>query len=147
MRLMSTAEDPTDPIRELIGVEQTVGLDHFSLAVDPLGLYGVQPRTLLGQKATDDPDPSFATAVFDLAVMLAEPSSYLTAYVPAGIVPDEEQHLLANCFELLTAPRKKAGRYPTHGPTIHEPEPPLVELRHIEPVTGDGLRMDRYRVH
>jgi hypothetical protein len=109
MRLMSTAEDPTDPIRELIGVEQTVGLEHFSLAVDPLGLYGVQPRTLLGQKATDNPDPSFATALFDLAVMLAEPAPDLTAYVPGGIVPDEEQNLLTNCFELLTSTTKESG--------------------------------------
>jgi hypothetical protein len=31
------------------------------------------------------------------------------------------------------------GRYGTHGPTVHEPDPRLVELWHIEPVTGDGF--------
>src|SRR5437588_4323389 len=108
MRLMGTAENPTDPIRQLLSAEQTVGLYHFSLAVDPLRLYGVQPRTLLGQKATDDP---YSTpALFDLAVMPAEPAPDLTAYVPTGVVPDEEQDFLADRFELLTAPRKKSDR-------------------------------------
>ena len=69
---MSTAENPTDPIRQLISAEQAIGLYHFSLAVDPLRLYGIQPRTLLGQKAAYDPH-SFA-ALFDLTVMFPEPA-------------------------------------------------------------------------
>src|SRR5215212_8574595 len=103
MRLMSTAENPTDPIGELISAQQTLGLYHLSLAVDPLGLYGVQPRALLGQQATDDPHST--PALFDLTVMPAEPAPDLTAYVPTGVVPDEEQDLLAKRFELLAAPR------------------------------------------
>src|SRR4051812_21403681 len=139
MRLMSTAEDPTDPIRELISAQQTIGLHHFSLAVGPLRLYSVQPRALLGQQATDDPDPT--AALFDLAVMLAEPAPNLAAYVPTGVIPDEEQDLLADCLEFFAAPRKEAGSYPAHGSTIHEPQPRLVEPWQIESVAGDGLRI------
>jgi hypothetical protein len=105
MRLMSTAENPTDPIGELICAQQTLGLDHLSLAMDPLGLYGVQPWTLLGQQTAYDPDTT--PALFDLAVMLTQPAPYLTAYVPAGVVPDEEQDLLVDGLEPLTAPSKK----------------------------------------
>src|SRR3954447_16510368 len=137
MLVMRTTEDPTDPIGEFVSAQQTVGLYHFALAVDPFGLYRVQPRALLGQKAAYDPHS--ASALFDLVVVPAEPAPYLTAYVPGGMVPDEEQHLLAKCFELLTAPLEKPSRYTAYRPTIHKPQPRLVELRQIEPVTGDGL--------
>ncbi len=65
MLVMRTTEDPTDPIGEFVSAQQTVGLYHFALAVNPFGLYGVQPRALLGQKATDDPyaaSPLFSTS-------------------------------------------------------------------------------------
>src|SRR3954470_21063042 len=136
MRLMSTAENPTDPIGEFISAQQTIGLDHLSFAVDPFGLYGVQPRALLGQQAAYDPDPT--PALFDLAVMLAEPAPDLAAYVPAGIVPDEEQELLTNRFKLLTTPSEEPSRYAAHRAIIQEPYPRLIELRQIEPVTRDG---------
>jgi hypothetical protein len=75
MLVMWTIEDTTKPVGELVSFRQPLGLDHFALAVYPLGLYGVQPRTLLGQKAAYDPH-STAT-VFDSAVILAEPASDL----------------------------------------------------------------------
>src|SRR5215207_1134593 len=141
MLIMGTAEDPTGPVGKLVSAQKTVGLYHLPLAVHPLRLDGVQPRALFGQKAAYDPHSSFAVAPFDLAVVLAEPSSYLAAYVPACVVPDEEQNLLAKSFEHLATPLEELGRYPTHGPTIHEPQPRLVKLRHIESVAADGLRL------
>jgi hypothetical protein len=49
MLVVRTIEDPTNPLGELVGAQRiiAVGLDHFSLAVDPLGFYSVKPRTLL----------------------------------------------------------------------------------------------------
>ena len=41
MLVMRTAKDPANPIGEFISAQQTIGLDHFALAVDPLRLYGV----------------------------------------------------------------------------------------------------------
>src|SRR3712207_6814278 len=136
---MRTIEDPADPICQLVSREQPVGLDHLALAVDPLGLYGVQPRALLGQKAAYDPHS--AATLFDSAVVRGDPSSDLFGGVPAGVVPDQNPHPLACSFELLTAPRKEAGGYPAHGPTIHEAQPHLLKLRQVEPVAGDGLRI------
>src|SRR5215207_3058165 len=130
MLIMGTAEDPTGPVGKLVSAQKTVGLYHLPLAVHPLRLDGVQPRALFGQKAAYDPHSSFAVAPFDLAV-----------YVPACVVPDEEQNLLAKSFEHLATPLEELGRYPTHGPTIHEPQPRLVKLRHIESVAADGLRL------
>ncbi len=141
MLVMRTTENPAYPLGKLVSTQQTVGLDHLTFAVNPFGLDGIQPRALLGQKAAYDPHSSyFAGALFDLAVVFSEPASEFAAYVPACIVPDEEQDLLAHRFEPLTTPLKEAGRYSTHGPTIHEPQPRLVELGQIESVTGDGLR-------
>ena len=48
---MNTAEDLADSIRKLVSREHQIGLDHLALAVDPLRLYGVEPRALLGKKA------------------------------------------------------------------------------------------------
>ncbi len=107
MRLVSAAENLANPICELISAQQTVGLDHFALAVNPFGLYRVQPRALLGQKAAYDPDPGFSTALFNLPVMLAEPAPDLAAYVPTGVVPDEKQNLLTNRLELLTTHHRR----------------------------------------
>ena len=79
MLVMRTTKDPAYPIRELISSQQPLGLNHFPLAINPFGLYGVEPRTLLGQKAAYDPH-STAT-VFDSAVILAEPASDLLGAV------------------------------------------------------------------
>src|SRR5947209_1709564 len=114
MRLVSAAENLADPTCELISAQQTLGLYHFSLAVNPFGLYRIQPRALLRQQAAYDPDPT--PALFDLPVMLAEPApDLLAAYVPACVVPDEKQNLLANRFELLDAPSEKPSGYAAHG--------------------------------
>jgi hypothetical protein len=132
-----TTEDPTDPIGEFVGAKQSAGLDHFALAMYPFGLDGVQPRALLWQKAPHDPHSGFAPAVFDVAVMLAEPASYLFGDVPGSVVPGQEQDLLAKSLELFSAPSEKLGRYGTDGPPVHKPDPRIVELGHIESVAGD----------
>src|SRR5215207_4193709 len=139
MLIMRTAEDPTDPIRKLISSHQTVRFHDLALSVYPLGLDGVQPQPLLGQKTAHDPH-SFA-AVFDVTVVLAEPAPDLPGDVPACVVPDEKQDLLAKSFELLSAPPKKLRRYAAHGPAIHESQPRLIEFGQIESVAGDGLRL------
>src|SRR5215210_7594401 len=115
-------------------------LDHFALGVHPLGFYGVKPRTLLGKKAAHDPHSS--SAVLDFPVMPPEPAPELFGDVPRGVVPDEHHNLLADLFELLATPPEKLSRYRAHGPAIHEPQPRLVELRHIESVAGEvGFRV------
>src|SRR5215211_8639462 len=86
MLVMWTTEYPADPIRELVCSQQTVGFYGLALAVYPLGLDGVQPRTLLGQKAAYDPHS--AAAILDVAIVLAEPAPDLLGDVPGGVVPE-----------------------------------------------------------
>jgi hypothetical protein len=43
MLVMWTAEDPTDPLGEFVSAQQTLRLYHLTFAMDPLGLYGIQP--------------------------------------------------------------------------------------------------------
>ena len=81
MLVMRTTEDSTDPLGELVSPQQTVGFDHLTLAVDPFGLYSVQPRTLLGQQAAHDPHS--ALALLDFSVVLSEPAPDLFGDVPA----------------------------------------------------------------
>src|SRR5215208_3684819 len=84
MCVMRTTEDSTDPIRKLVSSQKILRFDHLALAVYPLGLYGVEPRTLLGQQATDDPHA--ASALFDAAVVRTEPAPDLPRDVPACVV-------------------------------------------------------------
>src|SRR5918994_7918010 len=115
MLVVRTSEGRADPICQLVGAQQTVGFDHPTLAVYPLGLYGVEPWALFGQQAADDPHPGFATALFDLPVMSGHPLSNLFGDVPGGVVPDQHPNLLARRLKLLAAPRKEAGGYGAHG--------------------------------
>src|SRR3954467_13833505 len=137
MLVVRTSEDSTDPVGKRVSAKQAVGLDHLPLAVNPFRLYRVQPWALHEQQAAYNPHSS--TTLFDLAVVPADPAPHLATYVPACVVPDEEQKLLADSFELLSAPSEKPGRYPAHGPTIHVPQPRLFKLRQVEAVAGDGL--------
>src|SRR5919202_1710120 len=116
MLVVRATEDSAYPVGEFVGAQQTVGLYHFALAMNPLGLYGVQPRALLWQQAAHDPH-AFA-ALFDSAVVLPEPAPDLLGDVPTGVVPDENQHLLAKSFEFLGAPSEKLRRYRAHGPPV-----------------------------
>src|SRR5215216_376844 len=114
MLVVWTPEGRADPIGQLVGAKQIVGLYHLALAVDPLGLYSVEPRALLGQQTGDDPHPFFL-ALLERAIVRADPTPDLTAYVPGSVVPDQHQHFLAKRFELLGAPLQKARGYPAYG--------------------------------
>jgi hypothetical protein len=137
MFVMRTTKDPTYPICKLVSSKHTLGLEHFALAVYPFGLYGVQPRTLGGQQAGNYP---YSTAVFfDMAVVGGDPASHRSAFMPACVVPDQEQSLLASPLELVATPPHKLCGYGAQRPTIHESQPPLIKLRQIKPVAGESF--------
>ena len=66
MRLMGTAEDPTDSLGQLIGAEQPIGLNDLAPSVDPHRLDRVEPRALLGQKYTTILTPSLVALILRL---------------------------------------------------------------------------------
>src|SRR4051812_31518528 len=129
MLVVHTPECCADPVCQLVGTEHSLRLNHLALAMDPLGLYGVEPRALFGQQTAYDPHTR--ATLFDLTVVSSDPPSHLAAYVPASVVPDQHPYSLAGRLELLRAPRKEASSYPAHGAAIHKAQPHLLELRHI----------------
>src|SRR5215213_5579009 len=139
MFVVGTVENLANSIGKLVCSEKSVGFDHLALAVNPLRFDGVQPRALLRKQATDDPYP--LTALFDSAVVGTEPTPHLFGDVPARVVPDENENLLANGFELAHAPLEKARRYRRNRPPVHEPEPRPIESGQVESVTAYGFRL------
>src|SRR5215207_5763493 len=139
MLFVSTAEDFANPLGELISTEQPLSLNYLAFAVNPLGLYCIEPRALGRQQTWHYPDPM--AAGFDTAVVGADPASDLMAFMPACVVPDEKQSLLAPLSKPVAAPRKKLRGYGAHGSAIHEPQPSLLKLRQVKPVAGESLRL------
>src|SRR5215217_2151448 len=92
MRLMDTVEGSTDSIGELVSSKQPLGLNYLPLAMNPLRLYCVEPRTFGGQQTWHYPYP--LAAGFDLAVVGVDPLSHLMALMRACVVPNKEQSLL-----------------------------------------------------
>src|SRR5215203_282817 len=140
MLVVRTLKGGTDSFSQLVGSEQPLSLYDSSFAMNPLGLHRIEPWALFGQQGAYDPHP-FSTP-FDRPVVRVDPLSHFMAYyVPACVVPDQCPHLLANRFELLGAPIKKAGGYGAHRTAIDKTQPRLLKLGHIQPVAGDSLRI------
>jgi hypothetical protein len=105
MLFVSTAEDTANPLGELVCTEQPLGLNYLAFAVDPLGLYRIEPRALGGQQTWHYPNPT--AAGFDTAVVGDDPISHLMALVPTSVVPDKKQSLLTPLPKPVAAPREK----------------------------------------
>src|SRR5215207_2585482 len=137
MLVMGTTKRPAHPLGEFVRAQQSIELHDLALAMNPFRLDGVQPRTLFREKATDDPHPT--AALLHFSVVFAEPWPHLPGDVPACVVPDKKQGLLANSFEALAAPREKPRAYGAHGPAVDEPYPHVLEPWKVEAVAGYGL--------
>src|SRR5215217_6108437 len=83
MLVMRTSKDPTDPLGKLVSSQHSIGLHHLALAVNPNGLYGIQPRTLLGQHTAHD--PHFLSTRWDFSVVRSEPAPDLPKEAPTGV--------------------------------------------------------------
>src|SRR5215207_4435857 len=138
MLFVSTAEDFANPLSELVSTEQPLSLNYLAFAVNPLGLYCIEPRALGRQQTWHYPDPM--AAGFDTAVVGTDPASDLMAFMPACVVPDEKQSLLAPLSKPVAAPREKQRGYGAHGSAIHEPQPSLLKLRQVKPVAGESFQ-------
>src|SRR5215207_9100585 len=138
MLVVRTTEDPADSVGELISAKQSPGLCNLAFAVDPLGLYSIEPRALGGQQARYYPNPM--AACFDTAVVGSDPVTHLSALVPACLVPDQEQGLLASRLESLWQHHSRncvvSG---AHGSAVDEPYPSLFKFWQVQPVAGEGF--------
>src|SRR5829696_1405953 len=98
MLFVSTAEDFANPLGELISTEQPLSLNYLAFAVNPLGLYRVEPGALGGQQTRHYSDSM--AAGFDTAVVGADPASDLMAFMPACVVQIRSRASLPLCLSL-----------------------------------------------
>lgn len=112
-------KDLTDSPRQFFSTQHGVGLHHLPLAVHPLRLNRVDPGTFNGQLTHEDPHPF--CSFFNLPVVGSNPLPHLGADVPAGIVPDQGQHPLANRLKVRAAPGQILCGEGTHWPSIDKP--------------------------
>lgn len=108
MGFMRAVEGRTHPVDHFLGRQELRWFDDPSLAMAPRGLDWVQPRALARQGTDEDAHP--ATCLFDLEVVLADPTAYLLADVPGGIVPGQHQGRFPPGLELGAAPGQKLRR-------------------------------------
>src|SRR5262249_6944261 len=106
------------------------------LAVLPLGLDPVQPRTFHRQSARQDANP---TRLLGTPVVLADPAPHALTDVPGGVVPDQQQRRLAFGRQLRTDPGQKVLGALADRPTLHEPQQHPVRVRAQQPVATEGL--------
>src|ERR1051326_8124716 len=105
MSFTGATKDRVHTRGHLVGAEQTVGLGHLALAMDPGGLNRIEPWTLDRQGTAEDADAD--AGLLDLAVVGAQPRADRDAAMPGGIVPDQEQGLVAGGLELVDAPAQE----------------------------------------
>lgn len=107
MIFIGTAKVSTDPLGQLSGGQQAIGLDHVAFAMNPFGLNGVQPGTLGGEKEGQNAHP--LAFLLDLLVVFANEGSHFLTVVPGGVVPDQQPGGLSLLRQLLAAPIEKLG--------------------------------------
>jgi hypothetical protein len=123
---------------EFCFVQEPIRFGNCPLGVDPLWLDSIQPRALDRQLADQD---SHATLTLGLPVRGANPRADFLADVLTGVVPHQQQRLLAVGLQQLADPTEEGGRHMAHGTTFNEANQHLLHVGSKDPVTSDGLRV------
>jgi len=141
MRFISTSKVGTDPFSQLLGSEQAIVLTDVAFAMHPFGLNRIEPGTLRGQQERQDAH-TFA-GLLDLLVVFSDPAANGLTFVPGGIIPDEDQHLLSLSGYLLTEPLQKVRRYLADRASLDKAQVHATTVSFKHPVTGQsfGIRI------
>src|SRR5260221_6656430 len=137
---MRAGKVAADTVGHLVGREQPRRFDDRALAVDPLGLNGVEPGTL--DRQTADEEAHAVPIVLDLAVVGPDPGADRLADMPGGVVPDHHPDRHALLLQLGVAPRQEGDGDGADRPAIHKAQPDALSLSWLpqqDPVTGQGF--------
>src|SRR5215831_9453951 len=85
---MGAAKVRADAVGDLLSAEQAGWLEHGTLAVHPLRLNRVEPRTLDGQIAGEDAHA--LSALLHLLIVGADPGADALTHVPGRVVPEQD---------------------------------------------------------
>src|SRR5262249_18014560 len=110
--------------------------DDGPLAMHPLRLDGVQPRALARQLAYQDPHAAFTLGP---AVVFLDPAPHPRADMPGGIVPDQQQRLLALPGQFAANPAQEVHGHLADRPTVHETQQHPARVAPQQPVAGQRL--------
>src|SRR5829696_5668634 len=109
MRLMDTVEGSTDSIGELVSSKQPLGLNYLPLAMNPLRLNGIEPRTFGGQQTWHYPYP--LAAGFDLELVGVDPLFFCITLMPTCALSNKAQRPPRPAYKFLSAIREKLRSY------------------------------------
>ena len=123
MWFIGATEMSTNAFSQLLCRKQAIGFHNGLLRMDPFGLNRVEPGTLGGQKERQDAN-TFAS-LFDLLIVLPNPTPNHFAHMPGGIIPDQEPVPLALGSQTLTTMLQKLDADRTHRAAGHEAQPDL----------------------
>jgi len=141
MLFVSAAKACTNALGQLVRRQQTSCFSNLAFAMEPVRFNGVKPRTL-GRQATAHNAHAF-TRLLDLGIVSAQPLTYLATGMPRGVIPDQQQGLLASNLQVSATPGQKLGGQAANGPAIHEAQPDflrgLAQARQQQPITGQGF--------
>src|SRR5215211_4477300 len=102
MPFMRAVQGGADAVDEVCGGEEASRLDDAALGMEPDGLDGIEPWALDRQVAVDDADSG--ARPLDLLVVSVDPGPDLSADMPGGIVPDQQQRRLSGSLQFGAAP-------------------------------------------
>lgn len=107
-----------------------------ALAMDPLGLDPIAPRTLDRQGT---PHHAAAAGLLAVPVVGLDPGTHRVADVPRGMVPAPQQGGCAFGGQPGRQPREPWRRHRTDRPPIDKAEEPALCLRASQPLPRDRL--------
>src|ERR1700736_1730637 len=102
MWFVGAAKMSTNTFSQLLSREQSIRFDNMLLRMHPFRLNGIEPGTFGGQQEGQDAH-AFPRAL-DQLVLLPDPGTHYQAFMPRGIVPDQQPVALALSLQALTAP-------------------------------------------
>ena len=137
MLLVGTAQGNAGTRGQVARGQQAVGLDHPTLGMHPLGLDGIEPGAVAGQRAGEEAHAGACSP--HLAGVLPQPGVDLSTDVPAGVVPHQQERRLALGSQAVAAPGQELGGAGTDRAAIDEAQPDLVDGGQEQAIAGQRL--------
>ena len=126
MLLMLATKNGRRPGRQFLSGEQRSGLDDVPLTMHPVRLNWIEPGALRRQ-VTRDHTHALA-GLSHRAIVRLNPVAHILTDVPGGVVPDHQQRLFADLFQLGAASGQILGGDATDRAAFHETQPDLFRL-------------------
>ena len=142
MRQLFTPIVLTDPVLQFVGREFTGRFHDGPFPMQPAGLNGIEPGTLGGQGADEEPE---APRAFRVAIVRPNPGPDGRAGMPRGVVPDQYPGRLAFCVQAGTGPGQELRREGRDGAVLDKAQPAPLRIGPHHAVAGHrfGLRVLR----